>query len=101
MDDLEQLDKVFDEVAELEVYAHEGLLSWKVVFYGLAFAVFLFGTAMPAVLLYQTHPRYRPLCVATLVIDTLAVVLYFIFGWRWYFRTSARVRAQGASSSPE
>ena len=74
--------------------ARKGLLTWKVALVGAGFAILLYGTGLPAALLYQTHPQYKPLFIAAIAFDAVAFVLFMIFGTRWYFRATARLKAQ-------
>jgi hypothetical protein len=73
--------------------ARKGLLSWKVMLVGFGFALLLYGTGLPATLLYEKHPQYKPLFIAALVFDGIAFLLFMIFGTRWYFRAAKRLRA--------
>jgi hypothetical protein len=74
--------------------SRKGILTWKVMLFGFGFAIFLYATALPAALLYEKHPQYLWLCLTTLAIDALAFILFLIFGTRWYFRATARAKAQ-------
>lgn len=74
--------------------ARKGILTWKVFLVGLCFPILLYGTALPALLLYQAHPQYKPLFIAALVFDAVAFILFMIFGTRWYFRAMARLKTE-------
>ncbi len=69
--------------------ARKGLLNWKVVLTGFGFVIFLYGTGLPAGLLYQRNPRYEWLFIATLCVDAIAFILVIVLGTRWYFRATA------------
>jgi hypothetical protein len=74
--------------------ARKGLLTWKVVLFAVAFVLLLYGTGLPATLLYQAHPQYEPVFIAALIFDATLFILFIIFGTRWYFRKSAELKAQ-------
>jgi cytochrome c biogenesis protein CcdA len=95
---MDDLNNVFDELDELTEAAHEGLLAWKVVLFALGFSMLFYGTAMPSLLLYTKYPQYKPLFIAALIFDGLALIL--IFGFRWYRRTTARLGTQNTSQLP-
>ena len=78
--------------------ARKGLVNWKVMLTGFGFVIFLYGTALPALLLYQRNPRYEWLFIATLSVDAVAFIVVMFFGIRWYFQASARHKEQNAAS---
>jgi cytochrome c biogenesis protein CcdA len=78
--------------------ARKGLLTWKIVFFAIGFVLLLYGTGLPALLLYQAHPQYKLLFIAAIVFDALLFILFMIFGTRWYFRATARLQAQSTKS---
>jgi cytochrome c biogenesis protein CcdA len=80
--------------------ARKGLLTLKVVLFAVCFVLLLYGTGLPATLLYQAHPQYKPLFIAALAFDGLMFILFMIFGTRWYFRATARLKAQQAEQQP-
>ncbi len=69
--------------------ARKGRLNWRVVFIAVGFVLFLYGTGLPITLLYVAHPKYKPLFVATLVVDGMVFVWFMIWGVRRYFRRTA------------
>ena len=74
--------------------ARKGILTWKVALVGIAFPILLYGTALPALILYQNHPQYKAVFIAAIAFDAVAFILFMIFGTRWYFRATARLNAQ-------
>jgi hypothetical protein len=74
--------------------AQKGLLSRKGVLFGFGFAIFLFGTGVPAAASYQNHPEGKNIFIAAIVVDALSLVLFIIFGARWYVRGMARYRME-------
>jgi hypothetical protein len=81
--------------------ARKGILTWKVMLFGFGFAIMLYGTAVPAVVLYQNHPQYKPLFVAAIAFDAIAFILFMIFGTRWYLRATARLKAEQQAQQPQ
>ena len=78
--------------------ARKGLLTWKVVLFAIGFVVLLYGTGLPASLLYQAHPQYKPLFIAAVVFDALMFISFMIFGTRWYLRAMARLKTESTES---
>lgn len=95
---LELLKLIVDSLT-LRDSARKGLMSWKVIFFAAGFVLLLYGTGLPAVLLYQAHPQYKPLFIAAVVFDATLFVLFMIFGTRWYFRKTAALKA-GSFDAP-
>ena len=52
----------------------KGLLNWNVMLTGFGFVIFLYGTALPAGLLYQRNPRYEWLFIDTLCVDAVVFI---------------------------
>jgi cytochrome c biogenesis protein CcdA len=96
---LELLKLLFDGIV-LRDSAKKGLLTWKVVLFAVGFVLLLYGTGLPATLLYQAHPQYKPLFIAALVFDGLMFILFMIFGTRWYFRARARLKVHQSAQEP-
>ena len=94
-----ELIKLITDLFVLRDSAQKGLLSWKVMLIGFAFAAFLFGTLLPAFLYFQNHPAAKPLFITVLVIDAVAYVAMMIFGWRWYARGVAQYEARQAEAA--
>lgn len=94
-----ELLKLIADFFVLRDSAQKGMLSWKVMLTGFAFAAFLFGTLLPAFLYYQNHPAAKPLFIAVLVIDAIAYVAMMILGWRWYAQGMARYNSRQAEAA--
>jgi cytochrome c biogenesis protein CcdA len=78
--------------------ARKGLLTWKVVLFAIGFVLLLYGTGVPAAVLYDAHPQYKPLFIAAIAFDALMFISFMIFGTRWYFRATARLKAQSTDN---
>ena len=77
----------------------QGIMTWKVYAFAILFVLVLYGTGVPAVVLYQDHPQYKPLFLAAVIFDAVLFLLFMVFGFRWYFRAMARVKAEQAAAS--
>jgi hypothetical protein len=76
----------------------QGIMSWKVYAFAILFVIVLYATGVPAAILYQDHPQYKPLFFAAIVFDAVLFLLFIVFGFRWYFRAMARLRARQAAA---
>jgi membrane protein YdbS with pleckstrin-like domain len=94
-----ELLKLLVDAFVLRDSARKGMLTWKVMLTGFGFALFLYATALPATLLYEKHPQYEWVFITAITIDALAVILFMIFGTRWYLRAKARYEAQSVAQS--
>ncbi len=74
----------------------KGQLNWRIWAVAIGFVLFLYGTGLPAEILYDTHPQYKPVFIAAMVLDGLAFVAFMIWGWRWYARQSASKNSRTA-----
>jgi cytochrome c biogenesis protein CcdA len=90
--------KLLFDATVLRDSARKGLLTWKVVLFAVAFVFLLYGTGLPATLLYQAHPQYKPLFIAALAFDATIFILFMIFGTRWYLRATARLKSQASDA---
>ena len=83
-----ELFKLAWDVVVLRDAAKKGQLNWRVWVYGFGFVLIEYCIALPAVVLYEKHPQYKPVFIAAMVL----VVLNFIgfMGWaiRWRSRQS-------------
>jgi hypothetical protein len=89
--------KLFLDGAILRDGASKGMLTWRVTLSAVVFVVILYGTAVPAVVLYQNHPQYKPLFIAALVFDAVLFVAYMTWAVRWYMRQLVRQRNQNSA----
>ena len=94
-----ELVKLLIDGVVLRDSARKGLLTWRVIAWAIAFVLLLYGTGLPATLLYQAHPQYKPLFIAAIVFDILLFVVYLFFAIRWYLRQLALQRARGNTPS--
>jgi hypothetical protein len=87
-----ELVKILWDVFVLRDAARKGQLNWRIWAIGIGFVLFLYGTGLPAVMLYDAHPQYKPVFIAAMILDGLAFVWLMIWGWRRYARQTAARR---------
>jgi hypothetical protein len=51
--------------------------------YGAGFVLLLYVIALPAVVLYEKHPQYKPLFVAAMVLDGVLFVAFMSWAIVW------------------
>ena len=73
-------------------------LYGRMVALGIGFTVFLYATGVPATFLYEQHPQYKPLFVATLALDGIATVAFMWFAIRWYRQQLRATRPSNPSN---
>lgn len=98
-----ELCKLIWDVVVLRDTRRKGQLTLRTMLYGFGVAALLYGTGLPASLLYQAHPRYKPVFVAAIVFDVLLVAASLI----WWFRKGRNAqcahpsKVSTASESPK
>ena len=63
--------------------------------------IFLYGTAVPAAVLYQNHPQYLWVLIATLVFDGILFIALFVWEVKWWLKHRAAALAASAQSSTQ
>jgi hypothetical protein len=84
-----ELAKLLWDVFVLRDATRKGQLNWRIWVIAAAFVLFLYGTGLPAAMLYDKHPQFKPLFIGTLVLDGLVFVWFMIWGVRRYLRLKA------------
>jgi TctA family transporter len=64
----------------------------------IGFVVFLYGTAVPAAVLYQNHPQYKWVLIATVVFDGIVAIAMFVWEVKWWIKHRAAARAAQLSA---
>ena len=82
--------KLIWDVVVLRDAARKGQLNWRIWPIALCFVCVLYGTGVPAVLLYEKHPQYKPLFIAAVVFDALLSICFMYWAWRWQARQAVR-----------
>ena len=88
-----ELFKIAWDVVVLRDASRKGQLNWRIFAIGAGFAVFLYATLLPAVVIYDKHPQYKPLFLAVVVFDAIAFIAFMAWAIRWYRHTLATARA--------
>ena len=88
-----ELVKFVWDVFVLRDAARKGQLNWRVWVVAGAFVLFLYGTGLPVAFLYDKHPQYKALFIATLTVDGLVFVWFMVWGVRRYLRLKAAERS--------
>lgn len=87
--------KIVWDLVVLRDAERKGQMNWRMWVIAISFVLFLYGTALPALLLYEKNPGYKPLFLATLALDGLAFVWFLIWSLRRYCRRMATDNSVG------
>ena len=82
--------KLIWDVFVIRDATRRGQMSWRIWAIAIGFVVFLYGTGLPAVMLYEAHPQYKPLFMAVMALDGAAFVWFMIWGIRRYAANRSR-----------
>jgi hypothetical protein len=74
--------KVAWDVFVLRDAAQRGKLNWRKTGFVVGFVVLEYIIAMPALLLYIQHPRYKPWFIAAMVLAVVNLVIFVWLAWR-------------------
>jgi hypothetical protein len=95
-----ELFKVCWDVFTIRHYSRQGMkLSTGDYIVALAFVIFLYATAVPAVVLYQNHPQYKWVLVATCVFDGAVAIAMFVWEVKWWIKHRAAALAARLSQA--
>ena len=88
-----ELVKIIWDLVMIRDASRRGLLNWRI--WALSFAVVftLYATAVPATLLWDKHPQYKPVFLGVVVFDGVGLVAFLIWAWRWQLRQREKKRA--------
>ena len=94
-----ELFKLFWDVVVIRDGARKGYkLTRGNVFMAVGFVVLLYATGVPAAVLYQNHPQYKWVLIATLVIDGIVAITMFVWEVKWWIKHRAAARAAQGSA---
>lgn len=88
-----ELVKLLFDGAVLRESARVGLLTWRVWAAAIGFAALVWGIGLPAGLYYAKHPDAKWVFIAAMSLLLVTLMLFIIFGARWYLRATATLRA--------
>jgi hypothetical protein len=83
-----ELFKLLWDVVVLRDAARKGQLNWRIWVYGFGFVLIEYGIALPAVMLYEKHPQYKPVFIAAMVLVGINALCMMWWAWRWRSRQS-------------
>jgi hypothetical protein len=75
--------------------ARKGQLTVGVWVFTIGFVVLLYAILLPATVLWQNHPQYKPVFVAAVVLDGIV----FVVGMLWAWKLRAELIASRADAS--
>ena len=81
-----ELCKLIWDFVVLRDAAKKGQLNWRVWVYGFGFVLVEYGIALPAVILYEKHPQYKPVFVGAMVLVLINFVGAMWLAIRWRSR---------------
>jgi hypothetical protein len=84
-----ELFKIVWDLVVLHDAARKGQLNWRIWAAAFGFVLLLYGTGVPAVLLYEKHPQYKPLFIAALIFDATLFISFTWWAWHWQKRLAA------------
>ena len=88
-----ELVKLLFDGAILREGVRSGLLTWRVWAVAIGFVALVWGVGLPAGLYYATHPDAKWVFIAAMSFLVVTLVLFILFGARWYLRATATLRA--------
>ena len=71
----------------------KGQMNWRVWVYGFGFALLEYSIALPAALLYEKHPQYKPLFIAAMALVLVNFVICMWWSFRWWLRQNGSARS--------
>ena len=95
-----ELCKLIWDVVVLRDVSRKGTYNWRIWPIGFGFVLVLYGTLLPAFLLYDKHPQYKPLFLATLIFDGIFFICFMVWAWRWQSRQAAARRSAPVIDQP-
>lgn len=89
-----ELFKLLWDVVVLRDATRKGQLNWRIWVYGFGFVLIEYGIALPAVMLYEKHPQYKPVFIIAMVLVGINFVCFMWWAWRWRSRQTASPRSR-------
>jgi Na+/melibiose symporter-like transporter len=88
-----ELVKLLWDLVMIRDASRRGLLSWRIWLLSFGVVIILYGTAVPAAMLWEKCPQYEAIFIAVMVVDGVGFVAFVIWAWRWQVRQRAQKRA--------
>jgi hypothetical protein len=67
----------------------------------IGYVIFLYATGVSAAVLYQNHPQYKWVLIATLVFDGALTIAMFVYEIKWWIKHRAAAQAAAAQASAQ
>jgi hypothetical protein len=95
-----ELLKVGWDLFTIRHYKRQGMsLSAGDYVVAIGYVIFLYATGVSAAVLYQNHPQYKWVLIATLVFDGVLTIAMFVYEIKWWIKHRAAAQA-AASGQP-
>jgi hypothetical protein len=98
-----ELFKVCWDLFTIRHYQRQGMkLSAGDYVVAIGSVIFLYATAVPAAVLYQNHPQYKWVLIATCSVDVVLFIALFVWEVKWWIKHRAAAHAaQGSAPSSQ
>ncbi|HEY1805273.1 MAG TPA: hypothetical protein VGG45_12435 [Terracidiphilus sp.] len=94
-----ELFKIGWDLFTIRHYSRQGMkLSAGDYVVAIGAVIFLYATAVPAAVLYQNHPQYEWVLIATLAVDGIVFIALFVYEVKWWIKHRAAARAAQISA---
>jgi hypothetical protein len=92
-----ELLKVGWDLFTIRHYKRQGMsLSAGDYVVAIGYVIFLYATGVSAAVLYQNHPQYEWVLIATLVFDGALTIAMFVYEIKWWIKHRAAAQAAAA-----
>ncbi len=92
--------KLIWDLVVLRDAARKGQLTLRVWVLAVGFVLFIYLVGLPAALLYESHPEYKPLFIAAMVLVGASFIVVMWLGLRWRAQVSAARKSASSSTEP-
>jgi len=97
-----ELLKVGWDLFTIRHYKRQGMsLSAGDYVVAIGYVIFLYATGVSAAVLYQNHPQYKWVLIATLVFDAALTIAMFVYEIKWWIKHRAAAQAAAAQASAQ
>ncbi len=97
-----ELFKIGWDLFTIRHYQRQGMkLSAGDYLVAIGSVVFLYATAVPAAVLFQNHPQYKWVFIATCIFDGILLIALFVWEVKWWIKHRAAARAAQLAAQPD
>ena len=86
------------ELVVLRDASRKGLLTLRKWAFAIGFVLLLYGTGVPAAVLYSNHPEQKPIFVAAIIFDASLIIAFAVWALRTWIRKLHAGRIQGGGT---